>query len=221
MTKLLLVEDDNDVREPLAEQLAKNQFHVTTAKTVAEAAAKTKVPGGFDIILLDWELPDGEGLELLRQWRNQGLNTTVIFLTARTDVIDKVLGLELGADDYMTKPFDLKELVARIRRRLRQPVAPVSLLHLGPIEMNLVQRTVSINGALVELKKMEFELLKYFMENPDRALARDEILDKVWGLENFPTTRTVDTHILTLRKKLGPEFFETLHGFGYRFKGAA
>lgn len=217
MAKILLVEDDAVIRESLSLQLAKGGFQVHTAASVAEA--RVAVQKGCDIALLDWELPDGEGLSLLREWRGKNLQFPVIFLTARTDVVNKVLALELGADDYLTKPFEVAELLARVRARLRMPAKAASaVLRAGDLEVNLSLRTVTYQSKAVELKKMEFELLKYFMENPDRPLARDELLNKVWGMENFPTSRTVDTHVLSLRKKISADFIETLHSFGYRFR---
>lgn len=221
MTKLLLVEDDDSVREPLAEQLRKASYHVDAVAglTAARGAIQSNT---HDLLLLDWELPDGQGIDLIRELRARGVRTPVIMLTARTEVVDKIVGLEVGADDYVTKPFEIKELVARIRARLRTPVQdPGPVLKADLLEMNLDQRSVKYRGRAVELAKMEFNLLKYFVENPGRVLERDEILDHVWGMENFPNSRTVDTHVLILRQKLSPELIETLRGVGYRFKASA
>lgn len=217
MTKILLVEDEALVREPLTDQLRKNSFDVVAVSTLAQAREAMKKD--ISLVILDWELPDGQGVDLLREWRNASIQVPTIFLTARTDITDKIVGLEMGADDYMTKPFDIKELIARIRVRLRQSVkAPSSSIKLGDLEINFENRTVQVHGKPVELAKMEFDLLKFFVENRNRALARDEILNKVWGFENFPTSRTVDTHVLILRQKIGGSYFETLRGVGYRFK---
>lgn len=219
MTKLLLVEDEKTVREPLSEQLTKAGFVVTACETLANARASQLQQ--FSIIILDWELPDGEGIDFLRELRTSGIQIPVIFLTARADLTDKIIGLEIGADDYMTKPFEVRELVARIRNRLRQRISPPSKkIEIADIVMDLDSHTVTFRGHPVELAKMEFALLKFFLENPGKALARDEILNRVWGFENFPSSRTVDVHVLILRQKLADKLFETLRGIGYRFKAS-
>lgn len=219
MSNILVIEDDASILEPLAKHLVKAGFSVTACGRLTEAARSDLKQ--FSLIVLDWELPDGEGIDFLKNLRQQGLETPVIFLTARTDLIDKILGLEMGADDYMTKPFEVKELIARIRVRLRDRKAasaasPVLDLHGVVLDKNA--KTVHFRGQPVELAKMEFALLLFFMENAGKALARDEILNKVWGYENFPSSRTVDTHVLLLRQKLDDSLFETLRGVGYRFK---
>lgn len=218
MTKILLVEDDSLIREPLALQLEKFGFSVKFCASLTEARAVDIRK--FELIILDWELPDGEGLDFLRELRMSGHKLPVIFLTARTDLSDKVAGLELGANDYLTKPFEPRELVARIRSQLRQNVVPLqkNKLAIGAIAMDLESHRVTFKGQPIELSKMEFALLKYFMENPEKALGRDEILDNVWGIDNYPNTRTVDAHVVFLRQKFEPDFFETLRGIGYRFK---
>lgn len=217
MTKLMLVEDDPTVREPLTQHLIKAGFSVTACASLKESRCHSLE--FFHLLILDWELPDGEGIDYLRELRASGHHLPVIFLTARTELLDKVLGLELGADDYVTKPFEIKELVARIRTRLRQKTSPrATKLEMAQIIMDLGSHRVTYKGKNVELAKMEFALLKFFLENPDKALVRDEILNKVWGFENFPSTRTVDSHILILRQKFDADLFETLRGVGYRFK---
>jgi DNA-binding response OmpR family regulator len=171
-------------------------------------------------------LPDGQGIESLKKWRAKNLQTPVILLTARAELIDKVLGLELGGNDFVTKPFEPRELVARIRVQLRarQPSqgAPGSIqpagLSLGGITLNVSTVEVFYLGSLVAITKTEFELLKMFLENPNQVFSREELLKKVWGYDQFPSTRTVDTHVLQLRQKFRPEMFETVHGIGYRFR---
>lgn len=217
MSKLLVIEDDSTVRELLVEQLQKSAFVVQACASLAEARQVDL--RNFSLIVLDWELGDGAGLDYLREIRAAGFQLPVIFLTARTDLSDKISGLELGADDYVTKPFELKELITRIRVRLRgKAAAKNESIRAGGIEMDLNQRTVKYEGQAVQLAKMEFELLKFFLENPLKALGRDEILNRVWGMENFPSSRTVDTHVAILRQKLKSAMFETLHGVGYRFR---
>jgi DNA-binding response OmpR family regulator len=179
-----------------------------------------------DLIVLDWMLPDGQGIDFLKQVKSsEKAQLPIILLTAKSDLIDKVLGLESGANDYVTKPFEPRELLARIRVRLRETkgagkatIAPQEKLQMGEIVMDLIRHEVTFKGVLVELTKMEFELLKLFIESPGRAYSREEILNKVWGYEHFPTTRTVDTHILQIRQKFYDGLIETIRGIGYRLK---
>jgi DNA-binding response OmpR family regulator len=224
MNHILIIEDETNVRTPLIEYLQREGFRVSGASTLAEGDAKLKEAP--DLILLDWMLPDGQGIESLKKWRAKNLQTPVILLTARAELIDKVLGLELGGNDFVTKPFEPRELVARIRVQLRarQPSqgAPGSIqpagLSLGGITLNVSTVEVFYLGNLVAITKTEFELLKMFLENPNQVFSREELLKKVWGYDQFPSTRTVDTHVLQLRQKFRPEMFETVHGIGYRFR---
>jgi DNA-binding response OmpR family regulator len=169
-------------------------------------------------------LPDGQGIDLLRELRNKKNMTPVIILTAKADLIDKVLGLETGANDYLTKPFEPRELLARIhvQERLNQKggtaVPEKKVFELNEIVMDLVKREVTFKGTLVELTKMEFDLLHLLLEYPNRAFGREELLNKVWGYENYPTTRTVDTHVLQLRQKFYDDLIETVRGVGYRLR---
>ena len=217
MNRILLVEDDRALQESLSECLRAENFEILKASTIKEAQAALR--DSPILIVLDWMLPDGQGIELLRELRASSNQIPVILLTARTDLVDKVLGLELGANDYMTKPFEPRELIARIRVQLRQPKANESteLLKAGPIQMDLNSHHVNFNNEEVSLTRMEFALLKLFLESPGKVFSRDEILDLVWGMR-YPTTRTVDMHIRQLRQKFAPEYFETIHGTGYRFK---
>jgi DNA-binding response OmpR family regulator len=219
--RILLVEDEPGIAEPLAALLRSEGFSVnavgTSAAAFAAAAAETP-----DLVLLDWMLPDDPGVDLLKRWRQAQHAFPVIMLTARHELIDKVVGLELGADDYVTKPFEPRELVARIRARLRgagssAAVTPTLLAHAG-IELAVETHTVRYDGRAVELTRMEYALLKLFLEHVGKVFTRDEILNKVWGFDAYPTTRTVDTHVLQLRQKLAPELFETVRGIGYRMK---
>lgn len=179
------------------------------------------MPKKPDLVLLDWMLPDGQGIDLLRDLRNKGLKVPVIFLTAKADVIDKVLGLESGANDYVTKPFEPRELLARVRLRLRSTSSQAvesDALHSGGIEVNDREKRVFYRRQEVNLTKMEYLLLKLFLENPGRVFSREELLNKVWGYDSYPTTRTVDNHVLQLRQKLKESYFETVRGIGYRFR---
>lgn len=214
MNRILLVEDEATVAEPLAALLRREGFAVDIAPT--QRAAADAIARAPDLVLLDWMLPDGQGVELLRQWRAEGRTLPVVFLTARVDVVDRVLGLELGADDYVTKPFEPRELVARVRARLRRhDAAPEVLCHLG-VELEPATRAARFEGAPLELTRLEHDLLTLFLRSPGRVFTRDEILNRVWGYDSFPTTRTVDTHVLQLRQKTRPDLIESLRGVGYR-----
>ncbi len=214
MNRILLVEDEPTVAEPLAALLRREGFAVEVAAT--KRAAVEAIIHDPDLVLLDWMLPDGQGVELLRQWRAEGRTLPVVFLTARVDVVDRVLGLELGADDYVTKPFEPRELVARVRARLRRHGAgPEVLRHLG-VELEPATRAARFEGAPLELTRLEHDLLTLFLRNTGRVFTRDEILNRVWGYDSFPTTRTVDTHVLQLRQKTRPDLIESLRGVGYR-----
>jgi DNA-binding response OmpR family regulator len=223
MKTILLVEDEKSIRESLTEFLCKEQFKVECAVDL-NAAAKG-MNQGIDLVILDWMLPDGQGIELIRRWRSEGTKVPVILLTARNELLDKVLGLEIGADDYVTKPFEPRELLARVHVQLRKQIPAVIeerlMLRGNEIEISLRQREVRFGGDTVELTKMEFDLLKLLVERPDQVFSREEILNQVWGFEHYPTTRTVDTHILQLRQKFEPEYFETVRGIGYRFRSSA
>ena len=222
MTKILLVEDEISIRNSLQDYLSREGFAVTIASNFKEADAKFK--GQEALILLDWMLPDGQGIELVKKWRSQGYSTPIIFLTARAELIDKVLGLELGANDYVVKPFEPRELVARMRVQLRsntpagQKTKLPLVLEVADIALNETTHEVFYLGAKIELAKTEYQLLKLFLENPSQVFSREELLKRVWGYEQYPSTRTVDTHILNLRNKTNPEYFETVHKIGYRFR---
>jgi DNA-binding response OmpR family regulator len=224
--RILLVEDESSIATQLERLLTGEGYDVTIAPDAAAAlAAAPAAAGGAaapDLVVLDWMLPDGQGLDLLRTWRGSGRTWPVIFLTARSELIDKVVGLELGADDYVTKPFEPRELLARIKARLRSPQAPGEparrVVVCGAIEIDDDARSVKYQGRKLDLTKMEYALLRLLAESPGKVFSRDELLDKVWGFESYPSTRTVDTHVLQLRQKLAPELFETVRGVGYRLR---
>jgi DNA-binding response OmpR family regulator len=221
MNRLLLIEDDSSLVQSVSRFLLAENYSVHVTQSLAEAAEAIR-SFNPEVILLDWMLPDGQGIDFLRSLRTQDNAIPVILLTARADVIDKVLGLETGANDYLTKPFEPRELLARIRVQLRlrgkQETHEDTTLRVGPILVQYLSRSVTIDGRSIDLTRMEFELLRLLCENPNRVYSRDELLNKVWGYQNFPTTRTVDTHILQLRTKCGERFFETVRGVGYRLK---
>jgi DNA-binding response OmpR family regulator len=221
MTRILLVEDELSVAEPLALYLRREGLeviHVADART-----AHAQFTADFDLVILDWMLPDQPGLELLRQWRRDKPMIPIVFLSARTDPLDKVLALELGADDYLGKPFEPRELLARIRARLR-PSRPeparkhAAVLASGELVLDPETRDVTWRGQPLTLTPKEFELLRFFLGSPNRVFTRDELLNQVWGYDCFPTTRTVDTHVLQLRRKTSPDLIEGIRGVGYRLR---
>ncbi len=211
MNRLLIVEDEESLVTSLSEYLRREGFDVETARTVSAAR---EAAAGVELVVLDWMLPDGQGIELLKEWRAGRPSLPGILLTARADVIDKVLALEAGARDYVTKPFHPRELAARIRAQLRQDPVPVQTV----VRFDARERSAVYLGRALELTKMEFDLLKFLADNAGQVFSRDELLDHVWGYESYPTTRTVDTHVLQLRQKLSPELIETVRGIGYRFR---
>lgn len=218
MKKLLLVEDDISLGESLRDYLEGEGFSVSWQKSISEAKIESdkKV---FDLAILDWMLPDGQGIDLLKDW-SKIKDFPIIMLTARADLLDKVIGLESGASDYLTKPFEARELVARIRAQLRGTGIikdEEEVIQRGGLEINGLTREVTFNGEDIYMTKMEFNLLKLLAEKPGRPYTRDELLNKVWGFEFTPSTRTVDTHVLQLRQKLSENLIETVRGIGYRF----
>lgn len=220
MNKILLVEDDFNLGQIIDDSLQKEGFNIIRAKSISEA--KELFSKEINLILLDWMLPDGQGLDFLKELRSKEIQTPIIMLTARTDLIDKVLGLESGANDYITKPFELRELVARIRVQLRTHLGNkksnvTNSLSICGLEMDNQQRSCIFNDHEITLTKMEFDLLYLLASSPKQTFSREKLLDKVWGLENYPTTRTVDTHVLQLRHKLSSDIIETVRGIGYRF----
>jgi DNA-binding response OmpR family regulator len=217
--RVLLVEDDPALGKSVPRFLEGEGFEVRLAANLEQARRELGVFAP-EVVVLDWMLPDGQGIDFLKGMRGWGSRAPVILVTARAELVDKVLGLESGANDYVTKPFEPRELVARIRVQLRggQTQVPAAEIVAGPIRINEATRAVTVEGRQVELSKMEFGLLKLLCENPNRVFSREELLNKVWGFESYPTTRTVDTHVLQLRQKVGEAFFETMRGIGYRLK---
>ena len=222
--RILLIEDESSIAEPLAMALADEGFAPETATTAEEGleAFRARRP---ELVLLDVMLPDGDGKDVLRQIRETS-RTPVIMLTARGAEVDRVLGLELGADDYVTKPFSAVELVARIRAVLRRTAAPppttARVLDVGDVTMNLDTRTVTHRSQPLELTLKEFELLRMLLEQAGRVVSRSDLIDEVWDPHWFGPTKTLDVHVSALRKKLGddpaePRYIHTVRGVGFRF----
>jgi two-component system alkaline phosphatase synthesis response regulator PhoP len=221
---ILLVEDEEALRMTLSDRLRSEGYLVDFAADGEEGLNKaTGLP--FDLIILDVMLPHRSGFDICRDIRTAGLATPILVLTARDQTMDKVLGLKLGADDYVTKPFDTLELMARIEALLRRVPGRSSqtVYQLGPIRMDVLGTDVTRDGKPVLLSAREFQLLRHFMEHPGVTLSRAELLHEVWGYEDGTFTRTVDVHIASLRQKLEkdpkrPELILTIPGMGYKFK---
>ena len=235
MPNILLLEDDADIRSGMEQNFKREGFGVCSFELAKEAldylAKSTDGRASVDIVILDLTLPDFDGLEVLREIRKSPIlkSTPVMIVTARGEEIDRVLGLELGADDYVPKPFSSRELIARARALLRRatfmeaaaPDAPV-MLFFGPISIDFDGYSARVEGQVIDLTRKEFELLAYLMKNPKRVLTRDKILNQVWGLDYLGESRTIDAHIRRLRFKLGrfSDLIETVVGVGYRLGSA-
>ena len=219
MKPILIVDDEAPIRALIRLTLERAGYTCDEAATGTEAADKIEA-NTYDLALLDIMLPGPDGYELLDYLRS--VQTPVIFLTAKTAVADRVRGLHLGADDYITKPFEPTELVARVEAVLRRcaPKTPAQVLRAGALELNPEEHTVTVDGARVALTYKEFELLKLFLSNPGTAFTRDQLFNAVWGMDFVGETRTVDMHIRTLRQKLGScgNLIETVRNVGYRLE---
>ncbi len=222
MQTILVIDDDDNLRDTIGVLLEREGFRALLAAdgmTGLDQAILTKPA----LIITDLRLPGLSGVEVCKRLRSSGVLTPIIVLSAIGEEIDKVLLLEIGADDYVVKPFGTRELLARIRAVLRrQPGAQLKVLAFADVEVNLERRVVTRRAQEVRFTPAEYNLLTFFLQNPDRPLSRDMILNSVWGYESFPNTRTVDAHVVRLRQKLEadpncPRHFLTLHKVGYRF----
>ena len=226
--RLLIVEDEPAIRTGLADVFVYHGFEVDSTGSGADGLARS-LSGQFDLILLDVMLPKLNGFEVLRELRRRQLEMPVIMLTAKGEQLDKVRGLEMGADDYVTKPFGLPELRARIQavlRRKRRHEKSVEQVSFGGVRVDFAARAVWLDDAQVTLTAREMDLLRFFISREGQALERQEILNNVWGFDYFGTDRTVDNFINRLRQKLerdpdNPRHFQTVRGVGYRFSGDA
>ena len=214
---IVLVEDDEAIRELVAFHLKRSGVEVIEA---ADAAAGWHALDGADAVVLDWMLPDATGVDWLRRVRASRWGALpVMMLTARASEVDRVEGLEAGADDYLVKPFSAAELVARVRALLRR-VRPTPRLSVGPIVIDLDAVRASVDGAAVPLTRREFALLAFLAGHPGRVFSRTELLDRVWGEDFVGTERTVDQHVAQLRARVGNDRIETVRGRGYRLVDA-
>jgi len=222
MQTVLVIDDDRSVRDTIGLMLESEGFHPVLASDGA-AGFKQALALKPGLILVDLRMPGLSGAEVCKRLRASGMKTPLIVLSALCSEMDKVQLLEMGADDYVVKPFGSRELLARIRALLRRTSEDSNkVMEFGDIEVDLTRRVVLKRGEVVKLTRAEYNLLTYFLQNPDRALTRDMILNSVWGYDSFPHTRTVDAHIVRLRQKLEgdvdtPRHFHTVHGVGYRF----
>jgi two-component system phosphate regulon response regulator PhoB len=221
---ILVVEDEEAIREMLIMALGQNQLNVTAVDS-AEEALKTLADKTMDLLVLDWMLPGISGVELARRLKNDPhyKQLPIILLTARGEEADKIRGLEIGADDYMTKPFSPKELVARIKAVMRRSgkLNESGQISVDTIVLDPEQHRLSIDGKTLEISPTEFKLMQFFMSNPDKVYSRTHLLDQVWGRSVYIEERTVDVHIRRLRKILAEydreDLIQTVRGFGYRF----
>jgi DNA-binding response OmpR family regulator len=222
MQKIVVVEDDESLRETIAVMLEREGFSPILAGD-GRQGYKEMLAQRPDLLLTDLRLPEMNGVDLCKAVRTAQLSTPIIVLSAIADEIDKVVLLEMGADDYVVKPFGTRELMARIRAVLRR-VSPdrQKTLSFGDVEVDMERRLVFKNKEEVRLTPAEYNLLTFFLQNPGRVISRDQILNAVWGYQSYPNTRTVDAHVVKLRQKLEPDpgtprYLLTMHGFGYRF----
>ena len=228
--RVLLVEDEPGLVMTLTDRLVAEGYEVESEGDAVNGLARASTES-FDAILLDVMLPRGNGFDVCRTLRQRGIHTPILMLTARGQVVDKVVGLKLGADDYLVKPFEMVELLARIEALIRRvstqaaaAAATGDTYRFGDIHVDFRKAEVTKADQRVELSAREFKLLKYFVEHRGAALSRDELLNEVWGYNAMPSTRTVDVHVAWLRQKIEdnprhPQFVLTVHGLGYKFAG--
>jgi len=224
--RILLVEDEAGLIMTIQDRLVEERYQVDTASD-GELGFEMGKSGSYDVIILDLMLPKKDGLDVCKDLRKLDIETPIIMLTAKGQVIDKVLGLKLGADDYMQKPFEMMELLARVEVQLRKKKARVtnsdiSDVTFGDVEVDFEKMSITRSKEEVTLSAKEFQLLKFMVENENTILSRDQLLNEVWGYDALPSTRTVDVHIAWLRQKLEkdsryPKYIITVHGFGYKF----
>ena len=227
MARILVVEDEETLAEAISFLLSKEGFDVAVAASGPEAIDSFD-KSGADLILLDLMLPGLSGTEVCRQIRTKS-SVPIIMLTAKDSEIDKVVGLELGADDYVTKPYSSRELIARIKAVMRRGVSEDGIVHdqdvmeVGPVKLNIGKHQVSVNGNPISLPLKEFELLEFLMRNSGRVLTRSQLIDRVWGGDYYGDTKTLDVHIKRLRAKIeldpaNPVLIQTIRGLGYKLE---
>jgi len=224
MSKILVIEDDPAILTGLEASLEEEHYAVSSSSDGQEGYEKARIEH-FDLIILDLMLPGKNGMDVCKDLRKEGVSTPILMLTSKIEEMDKVLGLELGADDYVTKPFSVRELLARIKALLRRNSVIKSEIEecsFGNIYINFKNQEATKNNKPLDLSTMEFKVLKYFFQCEGEVIERSKLLDDVWGYDNFPSTRTVDNFILVLRKKIednpsDPKHILTVHKAGYKF----
>jgi two-component system alkaline phosphatase synthesis response regulator PhoP len=225
--RILLCEDEAGLRLAVGDRLRAEGYEVENAGDGLEGLRRA-TEERFDLLILDVMMPGLSGFDVVREVRKRHLSTPILILTARGEVVDRVVGLKLGADDYLTKPFAMAELLARVEARLRPPVplagASREAYHFGEVRVDFAAAEVRRAGEKVDLSAKEYQLLRHFIEHRGQLRTRDDLLNGVWGYDAMPTTRTVDVHVAGLRKKLednprSPQFILTFHGLGYKFVG--
>ena len=221
---ILIVEDEESITTPLAEALERDGFNAEIAHTVADALGRGRTLRP-DLVLLDIGLPDGSGLDVCRELRSSS-NVPIIILSARGEEADRIVGLELGADDYVVKPFSAREVIARIRAVLRRASAPTGAaegpIEVGDVRLDPARRTASLDGEPLELARKEFDLLALLMQEAGTVVSRERLIDEVWDVNWFGSTKTLDVHVSALRKKLADDaadsrYIHTVRGVGFRF----
>jgi OmpR-family two-component system manganese-sensing response regulator len=227
MAKIFLVEDDPEIFNNVRDWLQECENHIVEVAEKGREALEHLRFYNYDLIILDWDLPEMSGLDLCLEFRKRGGNTPVLFLTGKRELLNKEAGFEAGADDYLTKPFHVRELAARVRALLRRPpsVFKGSTLQIRHIELDPASACVTTNGDAVKLNAKEYALLEFFMRHPGQLFSAEALLDRVWKSSSDATTEAITTCIKRLRKKLDlegqPSIITTLHGLGYRFEDKA
>ena len=225
--RILIVEDEAGLAVPLSDRLKSEGYRVDIARDGQEGESMAE-SGSFELIVLDVMLPGKNGFDVCRDLRRKGIETPILMLTARSEVVDRVVGLKLGADDYLTKPFEMIELVSRVEALLRRSPGPVQesleTYSFGDVKVNFRSAEVVREGRPVELSALEYKLLAHFISKRGELLSRDDLLNEVWGYDAMPYSRTVDVHVASLRQKLEPRpsrprYIATVHGLGYKFVG--
>src|SRR5215471_1656255 len=225
--RIAIVEDESELASLIEYNLSRHGYDAQVLGG-SQGTLRSLEQSKPDLILLDVMLPGTDGFELCRQIRQSSVlaRTPVLFLTARSDEVDRVLGLEIGGDDYMTKPFSPRELIARVKAHLRREeldAGPAATVEIGPFKLDAAARRVYLAGAELELTSTEFNLLEFFIQHPGRAYSREQLLEAVWGEQRYVTPRTVDVHVRRLREQIeeqpdSPRYLTTVRGFGYRFE---
>lgn len=224
MKKVLIIEDDPAIRTGLKETFTTEGYSVSEADTGTQGFELAS-NNNFDLILLDLILPGKDGIEICKELRSDGVKTPIIMVTSRKEEIDKILGLEIGADDYVTKPFSLRELLARVKALIRRSTyepGDIEEVAFADLKINFKKQEMLKGIYPVRLSATEYRILHYFIDHESEVISRDKFLDEVWGYDSFPTTRTVDNYILSLRKKIeddpaNPKHLVTVHKVGYKF----